>query len=182
MASGRQERSDASVLAAAYELASLARRMATRISTGIGTTLGEEFAAHRDEVVRVLALSASIEGTILGGEVDVGVKGTRAYLSDLVPGGYYVTHYLGRDQEWSFLHGPTVAGGTVITIDYHGVGPVMTDAADLGLCPYGGGNGAWHPNVWTEKVGASTADGKAVAARVDLESESVEFEVDDGGQ
>lgn len=179
LASGRKGRAEAAVLASAYELASLARRLATRVANGAQATwtLADEFAAHRDEVLRILSLSASIEGTVTGGASSAPPVSGRVFLPLTEACGLYATHYLDRVDEWYYI-GPDPSSGLNIIIERPGMAREVVVAADLGLCPYGGGSGAWHPNVWTEKVDGGLMDGKDVARRVD-EDDGVEIDVGD---
>jgi hypothetical protein len=174
MASGRAARADAAVLAAAYELAPLARRLASRVAVGVGTTLGETMAAHGGEVRRILALAASIEGTVLGPSAPAR-PGERVFLGDLAVGRIYVTHHAGGDLEWACKGvGP---GGAVVVES--GGSAKSVDGGDLGLCAYGAGSGAWHPHSWTEATGATSGDGAEVMRRVGAGQPGVEFDFDD---
>ena len=160
MASGRENKANASILMSAVELAALCRRMATH-------SLALDEAGFRDEAVRILALAASIEGVIGMGDPS-GVKGTRAFFGDLVVGECYLTHFQGRSEDWSYAG--VNNDDRMILIEVGGKQKIVA-SADYGLCAYDGGSGAWHPFVWTEKSGVNVNDGKSIMDMVDDEAD-----------
>ena len=170
MASGRQGRAEASIIASAVELAPLAKRLAT--------TAGRMVAANPkvtdpDGIIpRILSLAASIEGMVGGPIEPPGASGKRAFLRDLSVGEIYATHLhsIGDENtvEWSLVAGDESGSGSIV-VSRDGVLAKVV-AADWGLCAYGVG-GAWHPYAWTESVGGRVTDGKDIARMVDAEAE-----------
>jgi hypothetical protein len=168
MASGRQNKANTSIIMSAVELAALCRRMATH-------SLALNEVGFRDEAVRILALAASIEGVVGMGDPS-GVKGMRAFFGDLVVGECYLTHFQGRSEDWSYAG--VNNDDRMILIEVGGKQKIVA-SADYGLCAYDGGSGAWHPFVWTEKIGLNINDGKSVADMVDDEANLTELEDED---
>ena len=169
MAGGREDKANASIIMSAVELACLSRKMATHL-LAINETND-----NKDEAVRILALAASIEGVVGMGDPS-GVKGTRAFFGDLVVGECYLTHFQGRSEDWSYAG--VNNNDRMILIEVGGKQKIVA-SADYGLCAYDGGSGAWHPFVWTEKIGLNINDGRSVANMVDDEANLTEIEDED---
>ena len=171
MASSRKDRANEAILAAAIELSVVAKKLATSISISGGELLSQ----HYNEVARVMALSAMIEG-VAGNGSDVGIPGKRVLLEDLVKDGVYITHFQGRSEEWSYGGSLSDVAGRSILVCSKDKSETIAPA-DYGLCAYDGGSGAWHPFVWTENVGLKVTDGRDIGDMVD--GDGTDFDIDD---
>lgn len=171
MAGGRQSRAEASVTASAVELAVLVRQVMPNMATQDNPTL-------QPKIRRIMALAASIEGVMFpssaAGSKDM--TGKRVFLDDLVPGELYRTMLPGRSEDWEYRG--VSEPGMIMTQTIFGDDKIV-DAAEMGLCAYGGGNGPWHPMAWTESIGVSAGAGKNLARLVEAEPGNAELPDDE---
>lgn len=164
LSSSRQDRADAGIIVAAKELAPLVINLLERTEGIHGTT---------QNIVRAKALAAQIQGLsgakveAVRSEVNIGSK---VLINDLVKDDIYITHFPGRDLEWSFvalLDDDPFDDFNNIKIKI-GKEVMEIHAADYGLAPYGGVNSSWIPNVWTERTGVNLSDGKNIMKEIEL--------------
>lgn len=162
LSSSRQDRADASIIAAAKELASLV------ISLSNDGVLDH---VDSGNLIKAKLLAAQIQG-LSGAKVNVKsseASGAKVYLKDLVVERIYITHFPNRNVEWSYVcHEDDDPFGDPLEIRIKVNEEVETiNAADYGLAPYGGVNSAWIPNVWTESTGVNVSDGKRIMRNIE---------------
>jgi hypothetical protein len=176
-------------LTTATELTPIVSELIKKITGSMRTSDCEIYGAAEAKIVKMLSLATTIEGLAgLPSQSNFSSSDLverKILLEDLVTNGIYITHFDGRDEEWTLLSVNHDTRQIIIKLSASTKGTldviISVNAADYGLCPYGVGE-EWNSHAWTSSMGIKTTDGADILKLAGAQSQDYELPEDDEEQ